>query len=617
MRKTLIAFGCFLFLFSLVPAEAEVVNYWDYWAQKSPQNIQAVNRGSRTRGNFSFPRSSSVTSNIRTTASRRSSGASRWRAFLANRNRDRFRSNFINRTPIVQRTPQFFGQGLRASVTPITLRQDINDITLAPVDLFQIGFINGSRSRSSDFVEAAEIDTASFEITDNTGIVSDFSDFELVINGEAYDFNRQGFVTTNFRNLRIARSEDRFVNVAIRIEDPDSFPRLPGSFRVKLTEVTAFRELSGVDAPVQLTGRTTSDHIVLNPRPSISPGGGSVANINRTQTIVGRPLGGGESALVATFTINAAFDDFLLEELTVTNREGSNADQLVRQINLIDLGTGRVLDFTRFVNGRANFDLGRNQQVFIPRNDRIKLGLEVQIVSDPNTDRIPNALTFDINSGDIDLFGVGSGRNLSSSQINLTVDAETFTVKTGTLSAQGGIFFSAEQPPFFASGNLNQVARFKIVNGGGRDISLGRISLQVAPIGVALATGTVADFELTELFGGVTQRGRFTTTGFDGNSVTFDTNGTLFLDAGTEREFALSLALNEVGNIDDGDGVALVILGDNGLVQNNLAGVRAAGANFIWSDQSGDPHTENSNDWFSGFQFTGLPSNPFRNARRD
>lgn len=609
MKKLVLAFGFLIFTVSLVPAEAEVINYWDYWQNKG-HVTNASAQSAYARPSYTTRR---TTTEKKTTTTRNTNTRSRWASYLRNKrtNTQSRRSSYSSITS-VSRVVQ---EGVKANVRPITLRQDINDITQAPVDLFQIGLSHNASGRN--FTEAVNIDEMRFQITDNTGVVSDFSDFSLTTEDQDFDFDSRGFVTLRFLNLRLAKSENKVLDIGIKIEDPDSFPRLPGSFRVKLTGITAYKELSGTAVKVQVSGRSASDYIVLNPRPGISGGGTSIANITGSQVIAGRPLGGGEKAFLLSLTLGASYDDFLLESLSVTNQHGSNVDQLVKQINLVDLGTGKVLDSTRFVGGKARFDMNRNKQLFIPRTGRVKLGLEVQIVSNPKTDSIDNRLTMIVTSNDVELYGVGAGKNVPNSQKNISLNAKTFTVSKGTLTAQGGIYFSSDQPIFFTTKTLNQVARFKIVNAGTRDLSFGRFSLQVVPNGVAFVNGgTTADLQLVELFNGVTQFPRFTTTSVSSNIATFDATSEIYIDAGQTREFALLAALENTGSNSDSDGISIILLGDSTLSKGTLSSVRGAGSRFIWSDHSGAPHTPSSNDWLSGFQFPGVPTNAFVNTRK-
>jgi len=69
------------------------------------------------------------------------------------------------------------------------------------------------------------------------------------------------------------------------------------------------------------------------------------------------------------------------------------------------------------------------------------------------------------------------------------------------------------------------------------------------------------------------------------------------------------------GNGGDGDSVSFVVEADSSYKKDTLANVRASGANFIWSDHSGRPHTSTSSDWLTGYQMRGLPTNAVRVGR--
>lgn len=616
MKKLLLAFGFCVFALSTSTAEAGVINYWDYWQSHASSKVDTSNASRYITPRYSTRANTRTSTTPRATSSQittSTSSSSAWLNYLRSKGRGRTMTTSSNVSSV--NTASTAQAGVRASVTPIRLTKEINDITAAPVNLFRIGLSNNA-SRGSDYSEAVYIDEMRFQITDNTGVVSNFADFSLVTEDQEFDFDSRGFVTLRFNNLRLARSEDRALDIAIKIEDPDSFPRLPGSFRVKLTEVTAYKEFSKTKVEVATSGQTASNYVVLNPRGSVSGGGTSIANITGSQTIAGRALGGSEKAFVLSMSLYASYDDFWLEKLTVTNQFGNNADKLVAQANLVDLSTGAVLDSTRFIGGKAVFDLPNNRQLLIGRNTRAKLGVEVQIVSSPNVDNLDNRLNLLVTANDIELFGIGAGRPVPGSQKNVDLDSETFTVARGTLAAQGGIYFSSNQPDFFVTGSLYSIARFKIVNAGSSEVSFARFSLQIIPNGVEFVSGGAADVQLVRLINGQTEQNAFTTTSLSGNVAVFDANDEIYVSPGETVEFSVKAALNDIGGVSDSDGVSLVILGDSSLQKGTLAAVRASGAQFIWSDHSGRPHVPGSADWFSGYQFTGVPTNAIVNTRR-
>ncbi len=626
MKKLLLAFGFLALMPAFSPAEAEVVNYWDYWRSYHQGDSVSDRKWSRyISPRYSTRRPTATTRRLSTTHYRpqrttvTSTPTSRWQQYLQTRYRNTLTNRPLYQNPTYSRPTvndrNIARNGVWATVTPIEMRESVNEITAAPVNLFRIG-LSHNAVRTSDFVPAVYIEDMRFQITDNSGVVSDFSHFELVVDGETFDFDRQGFATVDFNNLRLARSEDRAIDVAVRIEDPSIFPRLPGTFRVKLSDVNAVKEFSNESVDVTLSGRTVSNYVVINPRGSVSAGGSSSANVFSNTTIEGRPLGGSEKAYLMALTLNAAFDDFLLEEMIVRNVHGNNADQLVSQLNLVDLASGNILDSTRFVNGVATFDISNQSQPYIARNTRSRFGIQAIIKSSPNTDNIDNRLTLTLSASDIELFGVGAGREVPDSRKNVSIDSETFTVGQATLTTRGGISFPAEQPVLFMDGSLNQVGRFQITNGGANEVSFARFSLQVTPRGAQFANGgSISDFQLVELVG-VRERQRFTTTNVNGNVATFDANDEIYLDAGQTRTFAVLATLENTGDLNDNDGVVVSLVGDGSFQRGTLDAVRASGAQFIWSDHSGRPHVPGSTDWLSGYQFPGLPTNAIANTLR-
>jgi len=509
---------------------------------------------------------------------------------------------------------------VNVTANPITLRQDINNISSQPVDLFSLGLSNPAYS-GSNFSPAALVTEMKLQITDNTGVVSDFSAFDLVVEDQPIQFERNGYITVKFNNLRLARGESRNLDVQIQLNDPDIFPRLPGSFRVKLNSLNAIAEGSTKSVSTKLTGRTVSDYVVLNPTPSVS-GGANDGSASVTPVFVsGRALGSGDKAVVLSAILKASLDDFLVEKVTVRNTFGSNVDSLVQEIRMINQTTGKLLSTKRFTNGVATFDLGRNNDVYVGRTNEVNLVFEVLVRDNLPSSISDNRLELTFNDSDVEIYGIGSGRAVPDSRKNFNVDAETFTLTQGGGSstvASGGLSFSASQPSFVSTGNLEQIARFQIRNSGNRGMSVGRISIQAFPSGVEYSGGiSTDDAQIVRVVNGFQEYASgFNTVSAMGNTFVFDASSELYIAPGSVHEFAIKLKLDNTGSSDDSDAVSFKILGDSSFSKGTLSSLRASGASYIWSDQSASPHSLNSNDWYSGYLVNGLPSSNYVRYRR-
>lgn len=579
------------------PAQASSSSYWDYYRNYySGENARMG--GSRYRVPSYRSRSAAPRS---TTSSSRYGRTSNYRTYST------------------KRTSTQSAKTLKTIVTPIALRQDINSITSQRVDLFNIG-LSYPRGTSNTFSSAASVNNMQFQIVDNSGVVSDFSDFDLVIENQNFEFERNGYITLQFNNLRLARGESRALDVQIKLNDPGTFARQSGSFRVKLTSMNVTEENSVVALNNNISGKTVSDYVVLNPSPSVS-GGGTTGTASATPVFIsGRALGAGEKAVVLSAKLKAYRDDFLVESVTVRNTFGSNVDALIQEVRLINNSTGKVLSSRRFTNGVAAFNLSSQNQVYIARNTQANLVFEVLVRDNLPSNITDSRLELTFNPSDIEIFGIGSGKAVPDSSKNFNVDAETFTVNQGGGGSvgAGGISFSASQPSFTTHGTLEQIVRFQIRNAGSGSMSVGRISMQAFPSGVEFSGGiSTDDAALVRVVNGFQEYGSgFATTGASGNVFTFDTGTELYLSPGEVQEFALKLKLDNTGSSDDSDSVSVKILGDSSFTKGTLAGVRGGGASFVWSDHSGRPHTLTTTDWLSGYLVSGLPTSNYVRYRR-
>ncbi len=595
-----LGFGSSLILSNSANAIEGYSSYWDFYRSYYSSGTNASNTSSSVGYRAPSIRTTYTPSSTFNTTSTRTST---YRVYPTNRT-----------TTTTQAT-----SSVNVTVNPITLRQDINNITSEAVDLFNIGLSNPASS-SSSFVAAAQVSQMKFQITDNTGVVSDFSDFDLVVEDQSFQFERTGYITLKFNNLRLAAGESRSLDVQIKLNDPDNFSRLPGSFRVKLTDIEAQAEGSVQALTTKISGKTVSDYVVLNPVGSVS-GGATDGSASVTPVFVsGRALGSGDKAVVLSAILKASLDDFLIEKLTVRNTFGSNVDSLIQEVRLINQSTGKLLSTKQFTNGVAVFDLSRNNEIYIGRNNEVNLVFEVLVRDNIPSNITENRLELSFNDSDIEIFGIGSGQAVPDSRKNFNVDAETFTVTQGGggSTAVGGVSFSASQPSFVSNGNLEQLVRFQLRNSGTKGMSVGRIAIQAFPSGVEFSGGiSTDDAQLVRVVNGFQEYSSgFTTVSASGNTFVFDAGSELYMSGGSVQEFALKLKLDNTGANDDSDSVSFKILGDSSFAKGTLSTLRASGANYIWSDQSASPHSVSSGDWYSGYLVNGIPTNNYVRYRR-
>jgi hypothetical protein len=135
--------------------------------------------------------------------------------------------------------------------------------------------------------------------------------------------------------------------------------------------------------------------------------------------------------------------------------------------------------------------------------------------------------------------------------------------------------------------------------------------MNVRPEGLDFPDGrSTDDFELRQMANNREVQGmEFNVQLGSGDIVIFDATTEMYVGRNETLEFVLKVRLEDIGGDASGDSIAVQILGDSTLNTGTLASVRAAGAKFIWSDQSARPHTTGSQDWISGYLLPGLPTN--------
>lgn len=633
VRKTTTILSLLSILALSIPqtSSASVFDYWQYWKQSQNRNTTSIsdsvrqrfyNRPSSNRTTSSRYRTyptkpAQSTSTTTTTPSYTPAPRTTTTSTKGLSIRERLRLKLYGkRTTSTSTTTSntYTNQSnsgesyLNVSVTPKQLSKAINQVSNATIPLFTVGFSHPRVRNSNTFAEAIQVDEMKFRILDNTGIVRDPEDLALVIDGTSYRFDPSGYLTIDFNNFRLAAGSSQGLDVDIRIDDPNNVPNIDGSFRVRLDSVTAYKESSFNKVPSQVRGQNVSGYIAFQPHVSNSGTGTTIAGTS--STIFGKTLSAGERAPVLGLKFGASFDDLLLREIKVRNTFGNSVDSWVRALHLVNNKTGRTVESTRFINGVATFNLNGQDQIQINRNDQAHLVFEAEMASDIRTNTQNTQFKLEINPSDVEIWGLGSGREVPNSQKLFSFDSETFFVTQA--GGSGGFVSSSNQPTLIPTNNLQSVYRFNLVNNGAQEFSLGRLTLGVFPNGVSFTNGTSADFKLIRTINGNIVNSPFTAQYLGNNQVRFDANSEIIIDRNSSAEFTLQVSLN---NESGDDALGVQLLGDSTLSKGTFSGLKAGSSNFIWSDHSGFPHTNTSNDWFSGYLFPGLPSNTFVNKR--
>ncbi len=596
MKKYISVF-IFLFLFSpflnIQISSANIGSYWDYSKQGNSRYSSLYLRIKKLKEKSKAKKINKSSSSLRRTTSR-----------IKTNFKKRIRPNRrIFPVKITQKNTQ---STLKLKSTKIPITKPINEISDKIIPIFRLGFAHIGAVSRTDFKPAINVNKIAFRLIDNTGVVADPSDFSLVINNQTFDFERDGKVIINFNNFRLANGESKAVDVFVKVTNPDTFPRINGSFRVRIDSASASVESTFESIPVSLSGPSISNFITLYPRSGTS---GTPILVSTPDKIWSRTLAAGEKATVLGLKLGASYDDMILKKITIKNIYGNSIDSWVNKINLINYNTGQTISSTRFINGKASFNI-TNRKIQINRNSKIHLGFEIQLNSTLNLNQ-NTKFQLSLNSSDIEVWGIGSGREVPSSQKIIDFDSQPFFI-TQSGGSNTGISHSDNQPQLIANEYLNTVYRFEIKNKGSREFSVGRITLNVIPNGLTFTGGGDSDFALYESFNGhETRRSNFTTNYLGGNIVRFDAQNEIYISPHSTREFSLKVSLRNTNS--SNKSIIIKILGDSSLQMGTLSSLKSSNANFIWSDHSGRPHVSGSADWLSGYLFPGLPTSAYKN----
>ncbi len=524
-------------------------------------------------------------------------------------------------------------KSLTIKINPVRAGHAVSSLDSTPVNVFELGVFNTSKIQRNYFPEALLLDKITFQMFQNTGLASDPTHFDIQIwydtrglslsqeqtfdeESQQFQFESDGKVSVQFHNARVAQSEDLKIGVKIVPHDVSLLPHIPGVFKLRVLAASARGESSRQAVETVLSGSLLSDQIAFDPTPTTT--GDSVFTSRSVEQIYGKALSAGERAAVLGINLEAHYDDMLVEEITVSDDlSGESVDDFVTRVFAIDTTSGRTLNETSFVHGRAHFRFF--DPIQINRETERSLRFEVQLASTVDHSSQNTIFRLNVLPSDMVVRGIGSGRDVADADKNFSVDSETFIV----LNAGGDLTVapSAVQPDgFSALGSLERVYQVSIRNPGSRDISLGRISFSVRLAGLDFTGGRSADdFELRQMISNrETNALEFTPSLGAGDIVIFDTSGgELFLPRRASLDFTLKMRLDNIaGGQDDNDSVVVSILRDSNFASGAVDSLRTGGRYFIWSDHSGRPHTYGSSDWLSGYLLWGVDTNSKINYRR-
>lgn len=586
MKKTLTAFVLIItFGFSFQTADAFTSKYANFWAELFGHKFSNQNSAKK-----------SYTPSYSSKNTRRSRFSSR----LSDR-RTRFSRNSFSRRSFGL-SSRSNSPSLLATISSTASDDNIYEVNETPINIFKLGVRNNTRTASSKFPANIMLDQAEFQLFSKNGIFDDPRDFDLVVNDEAFSFDEAGKVTLRFNNARLAEGENLELDIAIKADDPNNMAHQNGSAKLRLLNISAYKEFSRDSVPVQVKGNRISKRISYSPLSVVTGGGNSTIVSTSGSSIYSDIITAGEEKYVLAVSMNAAYDDLGIRKIKIRNNYGNSIDSQIEEVQAVNLLTGELLGTSMFTNGEARFQF--SPRVIIARNDRGKIGFKVKARENPrnNGDR---RLKITLFPSDVVVESMSNGRELPDSNKNFSIDSYDFLVLESELEIS-----STNQPNNFAigTGSPEGVYNFKISNNSRNSAELGRISLDAYPSGLEFNGGSISadDFELVGVYGN-REESTSTTASVLGNKVVFDFTNPLSIYRNSAKNFRLKVALNESGTSSSNDGVSVRISTGDSYINNSLATVRGTGANFIWSDESAGSHSTTSDDWFSGYRLD-IPS---------
>lgn len=511
------------------------------------------------------------------------------------------------------RTPGNYKAEFSGRITPTS----ISELTAVgkEVKMFDLSVTHKTFATDRSFVEAGNLNLLKFQLIDGgrVSLARNLSDFVVIVKDESGNsftgrLDHTGRAKIYPKGLRIAKGEGLGLEVFLQLENEASFGGGTEAFRLKLVRGEISGESSRKLNSIAFVGRSSSDWVNFGRYYSGNEGFSSDTNTSVTPAfhIEGGILEAGTRNLVTAVKMESQYEDIIISSIRVRNTYGAESDNAVEMMQLVDLSAGgKILDETRLLGGEAQFDIGSDISIY--RGRERTLGVFVKTSHDLS--RVKQArLSIDFGANDIVARGLQSGRTLPAGFKVVNIDAKDFA-----FARSGGFVFeeSGEKDFLAPSGGLSPVYRFHLKNEGSTPISVARISFDVSMHGMDWAGGQLdaGDVELRRRG----FRSRLFTPHVSGDGrLVFDAQEALYLPAGARYEMILQLALDDLSG--DDDWLRIQMLHDSDFERSNLSTIRSGGAHFIWSDHSGRPHSNFSDDWLNG-KGLNLPLDPFLNKR--
>lgn len=320
---------------------------------------------------------------------------------------------------------------------------------------------------------------------------------------------------------------------------------------------------------------------------------------------------------VARYKLSATDGDVDVKDLYFANVSSgsvdSSADARVAAYNLVVNGV--VVDSRVPSEGEIHFNLGTANKIVVPKDESVVITVEADF----------NSITADTQTNKqvvLELTDMKANTSVTSKALTKAttnagdklIDNEDHysTSEVAAADIQGERMYIRKTQPTLATVALGTtkllageqtIYKFTVTADAKADVNVAQIKYDVT----TSLSGGLSGYRLfvngTEKISGTD----FTLTG---TTVTFKANKDVVVAKGTSKTFELKAT---AGTVADNDYVTVKLVEDaqdaDAFWDNKTTANGATASNFIWSDNSGAPHTESSVDYFNGYKVVGLDTN--------
>lgn len=351
-------------------------------------------------------------------------------------------------------------------------------------------------------------------------------------------------------------------------------------------------------------------------------------NVDLGSTVYSDILVAGQNDVeVFKIRLSASDDEVHVRDLHLTNSYGAAIGD--RANFKLYNEAGQLIQEKRMTGGKIHFQLANNQRIRVPKDGATTVTVKVDAGSVSQADQTGKRLKLSLDTG---LTNGGIQALTAATGMDITTPADGWESSAGTVVSQDFVLYrsvmsvnhASSQPAFNgADAAMQGVYRFTVTADNAYDVELGQLTFNVTTSGGMSmdnsggATDTTFDVYRVNDNGNVD-----TNTNLTGTSPVVSAINTTFpaiavgqTSATVEVRFANQTISNgssvtyelHVSNTSDAtatvdDSVGVTIATDTAYVTpNTRANLLGGASNIVWSDYAGNPHSDTSADWLSGY----------------